>query len=198
MDIYKYITYSQAKSFHGELQDMLLRLSEIDGQLITAQPVGGLPETAREQLDKFMEIFHELENHEPRVRSLMKNGDQMVDKSPEVAAQNLKHSLQNLETRWDNIMSRANDRKTKLHDAVNKAENFHIDLNQFINWLTNTEKTINNLKGVSRVLENVRTQIDNHKDLQKDISSHRETMVDLDKTGTHLKYFSQKQVSWEC
>ncbi len=33
---------------------MLLRLSEIDGQLITAQPVGGLPETAREQLEKFM------------------------------------------------------------------------------------------------------------------------------------------------
>ena len=29
--------------------------------------------------------------------------------------------------------------------------------------------------------------------LQKDISAHREQMVQLDKTGTHLKYFSQKQ-----
>ena len=44
----------QAKGFHGELQDMLLRLSEIDGQLITSQPVGGLPDTAKEQLERFM------------------------------------------------------------------------------------------------------------------------------------------------
>ena len=29
--------------------------------------------------------------------------------------------------------------------------------------------------------------------LQKDIQVHREAMIKLDKTGTHLKYFSQKQ-----
>lgn len=29
--------------------------------------------------------------------------------------------------------------------------------------------------------------------LQKDVSKNRETMIALDKTGTHLKYFSQKQ-----
>lgn len=29
--------------------------------------------------------------------------------------------------------------------------------------------------------------------MQRDISGHRETMLQLDKTGTHLKYFSQKQ-----
>ena len=33
---------------------MLQRLGEVDGALITSKPVGGLPETAKEQLDKFM------------------------------------------------------------------------------------------------------------------------------------------------
>lgn len=28
---------------------------------------------------------------------------------------------------------------------------------------------------------------------QKDVGAHRETMLQLDKKGTHLKYFSQKQ-----
>ena len=45
---------SKAKSFHDEMQDMLIRLSEIDGQLITAKPVGGMPETAKDQLERFM------------------------------------------------------------------------------------------------------------------------------------------------
>lgn len=44
----------EAKTFHDDLYDMLSRLSEIDGHLVTAKPVGGLPETAKEQLDKFM------------------------------------------------------------------------------------------------------------------------------------------------
>ena len=117
----------------------------------------------------------------------------MVGRSPPPAAQTLRQRLNNLTTRWDNIMARAKDRKVKLEEAVNQANNFHDDLNKFIGWLTNTEKTLNNLKPVSRVLEHVAGQIDDHKVLQKDISSHRETMVALDKTGTHLKYFSQKQ-----
>jgi len=42
----------QAKSFHDELQDTLQQLSEIDAQLATSQPVGGLPETAKKQLEQ--------------------------------------------------------------------------------------------------------------------------------------------------
>lgn len=36
-------------------------------------------------------------------------------------------------------------------------------------------------------------QIEEHKSFQKEVSTHRETMLHLDKKGTHLKYFSQKQ-----
>ena len=43
----------QAKTFSDELQDVLGRLTDIDSQLITAQPVGGLPETAKDQLTRF-------------------------------------------------------------------------------------------------------------------------------------------------
>ena len=76
---------------------------------------------------------------------------------------------------------------------MNQAENFHGDLNKFIGWLTEKERQLNNLKPASRVLDTVLRQVEDHKGLQKDISSHREGMVALDKTGTHLKYFSQKQ-----
>lgn len=139
------------------------------------------------------DTYKELEEFRPRVEALTDHGEDMIDKSPDDAAKTLKQSLHNLNHRWDNIMSRADDRLAKLKEAVNNAENFHEDLNKFIAWLTNTEKTLNNLKPVSRVMETVAVQIEDHKVLQKDISSHRESMTALDKTGTHLKYFSQKQ-----
>ena len=183
----------EAKTFHEELQDLLVRLSEIDGQMITSKPVGGLPETAKEQLAKFMETFKELEQNGPRVKSLLDTGHNLLGKSSAGAARNLKQSLATMQTRWDNIMSRANDRKTKLEDAVKQAENFHDNLNGFIVWLTDTERTLNNLKPVSRIMDTVLDQVEDHKELQKNVMEHREGMSALDKTGTHLKYFSQKQ-----
>ena len=44
---------NDAKSFHDELDEMLRNLSKIDGQMASAQPVGGLPETAKQQLEEF-------------------------------------------------------------------------------------------------------------------------------------------------
>ena len=183
----------EARGFHGDLQDMLQRLAEIDAQLATSQPFGGLPETAKDQLERFMEIFNELEAYNPRVKTLLETGQELVDKSDEAQAQNLKKNLQTLQQRWDNIMSRANDRKHKLEEAAGHANNFHQDLNKVISWLTEIEKNLNNLKPVSRVIDIIQEQIEEHKGLQKEISGQREVMTNLNKTGTHLKYFSQKQ-----
>lgn len=44
----------EAKSFTGELQDLLLYLADLEGNLISSTQIGGLPETAKEQLERFM------------------------------------------------------------------------------------------------------------------------------------------------
>lgn len=109
------------------------------------------------------------------------------------AASNLQHNLRTLKQRWDSVTARANDKKIKLEIALKEATEFHEALQAFVNWLTNAEKILSNLKPVSRVLDTIQQQIEEHKVFQKDVSSHREIMLNLDKKGTHLKYFSQKQ-----
>lgn len=44
----------EAQDYQSALNEMVLRLSDIDGQLSASKPVGGLPETAKEQLQEFM------------------------------------------------------------------------------------------------------------------------------------------------
>ena len=53
--------------------------------------------------------------------------------------------------------------QTKLENAVGQADSFSEDLNRFIAWLTDTEKTLNNLKPVSRLLDRIAVQIEDHK-----------------------------------
>merc|ERR1719412_2413610 len=183
----------EAQEFNQEVQDMLMWLNDVDTALSTSKPVGGLPETAQDQLDRFMEVYHDLEATGPKIEALLGRGMEYLKKSKEGQATNLQNNLKTLKARWDNIMNRANDKKIKLEIALKEAMEFHEALQSFIDWLTNAEKVLGNLKPTSRVMETILMQIEEHKEFQAEVSSQRETMLSLDKKGTHLKYFSQKQ-----
>merc|ERR1719151_330691 len=140
-----------------------------------------------------MEVFGDLENTGPKIEALLGRGNDYLKKSKEGQATNLANNLKTLKAKWENIMNRANDKKIKLEIALKEALEFHEALQSFIDWLTNAEKTLGNIKPVSRVMETILMQIEEHKEFQAEVSSQRETMLSLDKKGTHLKYFSQKQ-----
>ncbi|KAI7690143.1 Dystonin, partial [Sarcoptes scabiei] len=176
-----------------EIQDMLAWLNEMDQLISSSKAVGGLPETAREQLNRFMEIYNELVMNRHNVETLLQNGEEYVSKAREGQAVHLQNNLKNLANKWENILNRANDRKIKLEIALKEALEFHEALQEFVDWLTSAEKYLASLQPVSRVLDHVLKQIEEHKQFQKDIGQHRETMLNLDKKGSHLKYFSQKQ-----
>ncbi|XP_050294630.1 dystonin isoform X30 [Anthonomus grandis grandis] len=184
---------SEAHSFNQEVQDLLAWLGDVDNAVAASKPVGGLPETASEQLERFMEVYNEIEDNRPKVETVLAQGQEYLKKAPANSASNLQHNLRTLKQRWDSVTARANDKKIKLEIALKEATEFHESLQAFVDWLTNAEKILTNLKPVSRVLDTVQHQIEEHKIFQKDVSAHREIMLALDKKGTHLKYFSQKQ-----
>lgn len=184
-----------AQGFIAEVQDILGWLGDVDGVIGASKPVGGLPETASEQLERFMEIYNELDENRPKVETLQAQGQEYIKKQNQlkVPSSNLQHILRTLKQRWDAVLSRASDKKIKLEIALKEATEFHDALQAFVEWLTSAEKQLAGASSVSRVLETIQHQIEEHKILQKDVSIHREAMLLLDKKGTHLKYFSQKQ-----
>uniref|UniRef100_A0A182M415 Uncharacterized protein n=1 Tax=Anopheles culicifacies TaxID=139723 RepID=A0A182M415_9DIPT len=185
----------EAQAFTAEIQDLLGWLGDVDAVISASKPVGGLPETASEQLERFMEVYNELEDNRAKVETLIAQGQEYVRKQTQlqVSASNLQHTLRTLKQRWDAVVSRASDKKIKLEIALKEATEFHDALQAFVEWLTQAEKQLSSASAVSRVLEMIQQQMEEHKVLQKDVSIHRESMLLLDKKGTHLKYFSQKQ-----
>merc|ERR1719225_1882171 len=65
----------EAHAFNQEIQDMLAWLNDVDSALSSSKPVGGLPETAKDQLDRFMEVFSDLENTGPKIEALLGRGN---------------------------------------------------------------------------------------------------------------------------
>ncbi|XP_077469506.1 dystonin isoform X8 [Stigmatopora argus] len=180
----------QAQGFHGEVEDMLQWLKDTERQLLASKAVGGLPDTAREQLNAHLELCSALEVKEELYQELMIKGQQLLSMTPEG---NTEQDLANLTEKWEATQAKVADRKTKLEEALTLATDFHNSLQDFINWLTQAEQTLNMVSPASLILENIQFQIDEHKMFVTEVNSHRDDIIELDKTGTHLKYFSQKQ-----
>ncbi|XP_073937953.1 dystonin isoform X21 [Castor canadensis] len=183
----------QAKGFHGEIEDLQQWLTDTERHLLASKPLGGLPETAREQLNVHVELCAAFDVKEETYRSLMQKGQQMLARCPKSAETNIDQDINNLKEKWESVESKLNERKTKLEEALSLAMEFHDSLQDFINWLTQAEQTLNVASRPSLILDTVLFQIDEHKVFANEVNSHREQIIELDKTGTHLKYFSQKQ-----
>ncbi|XP_051470841.1 dystonin isoform X8 [Apus apus] len=183
----------QAQGFHGEVEDMQQWLTDTERQLLASKPVGGLPETAREQLNTHMELCAVFEAKEETYKCLMQKGQQMLARCPESAETNVEQDINNLKEKWESVQTKLSERKAKLEEALNLAMEFHNSLQDFINWLTQAEQTLTAASRPSLILDTVLFQIDEHKVFATEVNSHRDQIIELDKTGTHLKYFSQKQ-----
>ncbi|XP_060018497.1 dystonin isoform X1 [Lagenorhynchus albirostris] len=183
----------QAKGFHGEIEDLQQWLTDTERHLLASKPLGGLPETAREQLTAHMEICAAFDVKEETYKSLMQKGQQMLARCPKSAETNIDQDINNLKEKWESVETKLNERKVKLEEALTLAMEFHSSLQDFINWLTQAEQTLNMASRPSLILDTVLFQIDEHKVFANEVNSHREQIIELDKTGTHLKYFSQKQ-----
>ncbi|XP_059967264.1 LOW QUALITY PROTEIN: dystonin-like [Mesoplodon densirostris] len=183
----------QAKGFHGEIEDLQQWLTDTERHLLASKPLGGLPETAREQLNAHMEICAAFDVKEETYKSLMQKGQQMLARCPKSAETNIDQDINNLKEKWESVETKLNERKVKLEEALTLAMEFHSSLQDFINWLTQAEQTLNVASRPSLILDTILFQIDEHKVFANEVNSHREQIIELDKTGTHLKYFSQKQ-----
>ncbi|XP_072273876.1 microtubule-actin cross-linking factor 1 isoform X4 [Pyxicephalus adspersus] len=183
----------QAQGFTGEIEEFIQWESRIESQLSAAKPTGGLPETAREQLQAHMELFAEVKTNEELYKQLLDKGQLMLLSRDESVGSVTEQSVAILKRKWQNINNKVEERKGKLEEALSLATDFQNSLQDFINWLTQAEQSLNVAPPPSLILDTVLFQIDEHKIFVNEVNVHREQIIELDKTGNQLKFLSQKQ-----
>uniref|UniRef100_A0A4W3HHY9 Microtubule actin crosslinking factor 1 n=1 Tax=Callorhinchus milii TaxID=7868 RepID=A0A4W3HHY9_CALMI len=183
----------QAEGFHSEIEEFLQWLSRIENQLAASKSTGGLPETAREQLNAHLDLYSEFCANEETYRKLHEKGQLLLYSRDDTAGSNAEQCVTLLAQKWQAIGVKMVERKTKLEEALNLATEFQNSLQDFINWLTQAEQGLNVAAPPSLILDTVLFQIDEHKIFANEVNLHRDQIIDLDKTGNQLKFLSQKQ-----
>ncbi|XP_056256164.1 microtubule-actin cross-linking factor 1 isoform X13 [Seriola aureovittata] len=187
----------QAEGFHGELEEFLQWLRRTESQLSAAKPTGGLPETAREQLQQHMELQAQLTQRADQYHRLLDQGESMLlARGGEEAGPGTTQTQQNLamlQNKWGSLNTKMDDRRGKLEEAVSLATGFQTSLQDTINWLTQAEQTLNMAQPPSLILDTVLFQIDEHKVFVNEVNTHREQVLALEKAGSQLRFASLKQ-----
>ncbi|PIK37942.1 putative microtubule-actin cross-linking factor 1 isoform X5 [Apostichopus japonicus] len=185
----------EAKTFQDQVDQLLDWLESTDKLISRAEPVGGLPDSAREQLDKHKALMKQFGDKEELLKKLLEEGAKMKeDIGPGGDNQGgISQKLQELDKKWNDSVQKAKEKQTQLEDALKNAQEFDVGLQDFIVWLTAAEKTLTNTKRPSTIYENVQKQICDHREFVKDVAGKREDVDKLDRLGTQLKYFSQKK-----
>uniref|UniRef100_A0A8C5UJ02 Microtubule actin crosslinking factor 1 n=1 Tax=Malurus cyaneus samueli TaxID=2593467 RepID=A0A8C5UJ02_9PASS len=187
-------TLQQAQGFHGEIEEFLLWLTRMESQLSASKPTGGLPETAREQLNAHMELYSQFKAKEEVYSQLLAKGRLMLlSRDDSGSGSKTEQSVALLEQKWCLVSTKMEERKAKLEEALALATDFQNSLQDFINWLTLAEQSLNIAPPPSLILAAVLAQIDEHKVFANEVNAHRDRIIELDQTGNQLKFLSQKQ-----
>ena len=76
--------------------------------------------------------------------------------------------------------------------ALKEALEFDQQLQAFLKWLDSAEERLNNFGPISRLIDTLLEQIDEHKHFQDEVADNRDTLMNLDKKATQIKYFCEK------
>uniref|UniRef100_A0A7N8YEA5 Microtubule actin crosslinking factor 1a n=1 Tax=Mastacembelus armatus TaxID=205130 RepID=A0A7N8YEA5_9TELE len=156
--------------FQHALSELQAWLSHTHTTLDTQRPVSSDPKAIEIELAKHHVLRNDVLSHRATVETVNSAGAELLESSPGDEASHLRDQLDQLNQSWESLLLKTQERQKLLESALQQAEGFHGELEEFLQWLRRTESQLSAAKPTGGLPETAREQLQQHMELQAQLT----------------------------
>ncbi|XP_008298970.1 microtubule-actin cross-linking factor 1, partial [Stegastes partitus] len=160
--------------FQHALSELQAWLSHTHTTLDTQRPVSSDPKAIEIELAKHHVLRNDVLSHHATVETVNSAGAELLESSPGDEASHLRDQLDKLNQSWESLLLKTKERQKLLEAALQQAEGFHGELEEFLQWLRRTESQLSAAKPTGGLPETAREQLQQHMELQAQLTQRAE------------------------
>ncbi|KAI7798683.1 putative microtubule-actin cross-linking factor 1 [Triplophysa rosa] len=160
--------------FQHALSELQSWLSHTHATLDTQRPISSDPKAIEIELAKHHVLRNDVLSHRATVQAVNRAGSELLESSPGDEINHLRDQLDELNRSWKNLLLKSDERQKLLEAALQQAEGFHGELEEFLLWLRRTESQLSAAKPTGGLPETAREQLQQHMELQAQLTQRGE------------------------
>uniref|UniRef100_A0A8C1M204 Microtubule actin crosslinking factor 1 n=1 Tax=Cyprinus carpio TaxID=7962 RepID=A0A8C1M204_CYPCA len=160
--------------FQHALSELQSWLSHTHATLDTQRPISSDPKAIEIELAKHHVLRNDVLSHRATVETVNSAGSELLESSPGDEINHLRDQLDELNHSWKNLLLKTDERQKLLEAALQQAEGFHGELEEFLQWLRRTESQLSAAKPTGGLPETAREQLQQHMELQAQLTQRSE------------------------
>merc|ERR1719232_1850955 len=133
--------------FQHALSELLVWIERTDKTLDSLKPVYGDPQVIEVELAKLKVIVNDIQAHQSSVDTLNDAGRQIIEteKGSKEASQT-QQKLNELNSKWNALLGKGEDRQAELEDALREAQAFNQEVQDMLMWLSDVDTALSTSK----------------------------------------------------
>ncbi|XP_041665491.1 microtubule-actin cross-linking factor 1 isoform X19 [Cheilinus undulatus] len=160
--------------FQHALSELQAWLNHTHATLDTQRPVSSDPKAIEIELAKHHVLRNDVLSHHATVETVNSAAAELLESSPGDEASYLRDQLDQLNQSWESLLLKTKERQKLLEAALQQAEGFHGELEEFLQWLRRTESQLSAAKPTGGLPETAREQLQQHLELQAQLTQRAE------------------------
>ncbi|XP_053854696.1 microtubule-actin cross-linking factor 1 isoform X3 [Vidua macroura] len=165
--------------FQHALAELMAWLTHTEELLDAQKPINGDPKVIEVELAKHHVLKNDVLAHQATVETVNKAGNELLESSAGDDASSLRNRLEKLNSCWESVLQKTEEREQQLQSTLQQAQGFHGEIEEFLLWLTRMESQLSASKPTGGLPETAREQLNAHMELYSQLKAKEDVYSQL-------------------
>ncbi|XGW21562.1 hypothetical protein V3C99_004485 [Haemonchus contortus] len=184
---------ADAEKVGRETEQWMAWLEDVESQLATTKPTGGLPETAEVQMDDFLVLRAEIAQNKPLIEKYIHDADVALENADANAQTWMARNHALIKNKWSKVKELCADREKKLQLALEEAVALDSSMRDTAEWLAAAEQRLAAVAPISRLVDVLEKQLMENEKWVDEVAVRKQLMAEQQAAGTRLQYYCEKK-----